>query len=290
LKDNKIYKNFDSQPKISVIIFSYNFERYIRESIETVLNQSLSPFEIIICDDFSTDGSWEIISEYAKQYPEIIRSYRHEKNIGMQRNGAFGFKKIKGDLVSSIDGDDCWLPQKLEMEWKALQKYPAARAAYSNVYITDVYGMRTSKWYDGKGAKPPSGDVFVKVFSKYFFQNIRSVFRNELVYRSALETIGFHDKNLQIYLDWDLKIRLTAQFPVVYSGETLVEYRDHEHGIHNLSCEIHYKDILDIYKKNLPLIAFRTKQEAFQIKQGIASFLKRLMPDRLLPFELANVK
>ena len=126
--------SIDSLPKISVFIITYNFAKYLRECIESVLAQTLRPFEIIICDDHSTDDSWAIISEYARRHTELIKAYRQKKNIGPARNGNFGRKIAKGDLFAGIDGDDRWLPRKLEMEWKALQRHPDARIAYSNVY------------------------------------------------------------------------------------------------------------------------------------------------------------
>ena len=176
-------------PKISVIIYIYNHERYLKDCIESILSQTLPPFEIVICDDHSTDDTWSIISHYEHEFPKVIKAYRHSKNMGMHYNANFGLKTAKGDLITSLGGDDRWLPQKLELEWKALQKHPDAKIAYSNVYTIDAHGRRTGIWYNGKGSVPPSGDVFVEVFSKNFFPNNRSVFRNQLMCRTASNEI-----------------------------------------------------------------------------------------------------
>ena len=77
-----------------------------KECIESILAQRLKPLEIIICDDHSLDGTWEIIMRYWRRYPALIRPFRHRKNVGPARNGIFGQKKIKGDLYAWIDGDD----------------------------------------------------------------------------------------------------------------------------------------------------------------------------------------
>ena len=181
----------DPLPRISIVIVTYNFGRCLRECIESVLSQTLEPFEIVICDDHSTDNSWAIIKEYSQQYPRLIKAYQHEQNMGPYYNGAFGVKVASGDLVSFIEGDDRWLPQKLELEWKALQRHPEAQIAYSNVYTIDAEGNRTGIWYyDGKGPAPPSGDVFIEVFSRRVFHNTRKTFRNELVRRLAHDEEG----------------------------------------------------------------------------------------------------
>ncbi|MEA3486298.1 MAG: glycosyltransferase family 2 protein, partial [Thermodesulfobacteriota bacterium] len=259
-------------PKISVVIFSFNFENYLEECIESVLAQTLGPFEVIICDDCSSDESWTIISEYAGKFPVLIKPYRHERNIGMQRNGNFGLMKAKGELVSWLDGDDRWLPRKLELEWKALQNCPDARIAYSNVYTIDTAGNRTGIWHVKNGPNPPVGDVFVEVFSRRFFNNTSSLFRNELVHHSVYDEVGYFDENVEIFIDYDLKLRATSQFLVTYSGQPLIEYRFHEQGIHNSPPENLDRDQLYVYKKNLHLLDSRPEQEAIEIKRQWTAF------------------
>jgi glycosyltransferase involved in cell wall biosynthesis len=261
-------------PRISVVIVNYNFSRYLRECIESVLAQTLQPCEIVIYDDCSTDESWNIITEYSQRLPHLIVAHRQQKNAGMQVNGNAALRRAQGELVCWLDGDDRWLPRKLELEWEVISRNPQAKIAYSNVYSINAAGQRTAIWYDGNGPEPPSGDVFVQVFSKRFFPGNRSVFRNPLLYRSVLEEMSYHDEQVAIYIDWDLKIRLTALYPVAYSGEALVEYRIHSEGIHNRPMLQHCRDLLVIYHKNLPLLANRTAAEAGMIETEMASLLK----------------
>jgi glycosyltransferase involved in cell wall biosynthesis len=273
-------------PKISVVIFTYNFGKYLRECIESVLAQTLHPFEIIICDDHSTDDSWAMISGYSQRYPELIKSYRHEKNIGPVPNNTFGLRRARGDLITWLDGDDRWLPRKLELEWKALQRNPEARIAYSNVYIIGAEGNRTGIWHDVEGPAPPSGDVFVEVFSRRFFANTRSVFRNDLRYRYTSDEIGYMDENLDSYMDWDLKIRLTERFRVVYSGEALVEYRINDGGLSYGDLEKQVRAMRDVYEKNLPLLNHRSPTEATRVRCHIESLLALQQTNHPLPMAL----
>ena len=111
-----------NRPRISVVVYSYNFEKYIADCLDSMVAQTLQPFEIIVCDDCSTDSSWQIIQTYKDRYPSLFRIFRHEKNLGHLENGAFGKDQIRGDVCSFMDGDDRWLPTKLEREWEALVK------------------------------------------------------------------------------------------------------------------------------------------------------------------------
>ncbi len=267
-------KTGQASPTISVIIYTYNNEAFVSDCVESILTQTLSPFEVIICDDHSLDGTWAIVETYQKKYPHLIRAYRHDKNMGMHFNANFGLQQAKGDLINSLGGDDRWLPRKLELEWKALQDHPEAKIAYSNVITIDSRGDRTGIWYDGSGPELPSGDVFVQVFSKKFFPNNRSIFRNQLIYRSVYEEVGGYDFNIPIHIDWDLKVRQTCRYKVAYSGEALVEYRIHGKGVHNQSQENLFVSEKAVVDKNLKLLESRSASEAEEIKKGIKDLLE----------------
>ena len=214
--------NSINTPKISVIIFCYNFEKYIGECIQSILNQTLTPHEIIICDDHSTDESWKIISKFRTKNPDIVRAFRHNKNIGMIHNCNFGLGQSRGDFISWIDGDDRWLQHKLEVEWETLKRNPECKIAYSNVFTIDKNGNKTSVWHSDNDLKLPCGDAFIPTFARRFFPNNNNVFRNELIYREVYEKIGSRNVDLNIFIDWDFKIRATAKFPIIYTMTKLI--------------------------------------------------------------------
>lgn len=242
-------------PGISVIIYVYNHEKYISECIDSILQQTLQPAEIVICDDHSTDKSWQIIKDYENKHADLIKAFRHKKNMGMQYNANFGVCVSNEELFSSLGGDDYWLPEKLQKEWEKLKDNPSAKIAYSNVITVDAQGKKTEVWYHGKGEQPPSGDVFIPVFSKRFFNGNRNIFRNQLMYRFAFDEVGGYDENIPVHVDWDLKIRLTAKYKVVYSGAKTVVYRIHSDGVHNSMRDKLYDSALTIIKKNKHLLA-----------------------------------
>ncbi len=109
--------------KISVIMLTFNHGPFLNMAIEGVLNQQTDfPFELIICNDASPDNSDGIIQSYSKRYPEIIRYYRHDKNIGFVENQRFAFQQAAGKYVAYCEGDDFWTDKnKLQFQFDFLE-------------------------------------------------------------------------------------------------------------------------------------------------------------------------
>lgn len=105
--------------KISVIMTSYNYSQYIKEAIESVINQTYTNWELIIVDDFSTDNSREIITEYAKT-DKRIKPVFHNKNLGLAQAIQTGLKNSNTDWVAFLESDDLFLPNALEEKEKAI--------------------------------------------------------------------------------------------------------------------------------------------------------------------------
>ena len=86
-------------PKFSVAIITYNQEKFIGRALESVLVQKKWVYEIVICDDCSQDNNWNIIMDYYHKYPEIIRPFRNEKNLGIYGNIERTWQECTGDLI-----------------------------------------------------------------------------------------------------------------------------------------------------------------------------------------------
>jgi len=126
-------------PKVSVPIITYNQVKFIRQAIESVLMQVTDfDFEILVGDDFSSDGTRDIIQEYADKYPGKVIPVLHEKNLG--RNGLFNtletYRLAKGKYIASMDGDDYWTsPEKLQKQYDFLESHPDFAICYNNALI-----------------------------------------------------------------------------------------------------------------------------------------------------------
>ena len=103
------------QPLVSIIIATYNGEKYLQQQLTTIINQTYKNIEIIICDDASTDGTIEIIKEFSKKNRNVSY-FINEKNKGVNKNFEEGFLKANGDFIAIADQDDIWLPDKIETQ------------------------------------------------------------------------------------------------------------------------------------------------------------------------------
>ncbi len=113
-------------PLVSVRMITYNHEPYIAQAIEGVAKQETKyPFELIIGEDCSTDGTMEIVLEYQKKYPDIIRIITSDKNVGMKKN-SFRIRKVcRGKYIAFCEGDDYWHhPDKLQKQADYLESHP----------------------------------------------------------------------------------------------------------------------------------------------------------------------
>lgn len=120
----------NSNPLISVILTTYNLEEFVEESINSILNQTYTNFELLIVDDGSTDKTKEIIEDIAEKDKRIkFFSILHTGLPASVRN--FGIKHSKGELIAFIDGDDLWTKRKLEDQLMRLKKNPDSVLVYS---------------------------------------------------------------------------------------------------------------------------------------------------------------
>ena len=105
-------------PKVSVLMITYNQERYISQAIESVLSQQTDfSYEIVVGEDFSTDNTREVCREYQQRYPDKIRLLERDKNLGMAGNFLSTFKECNGQYLAVLEGDDYWVnPHKLQSQ------------------------------------------------------------------------------------------------------------------------------------------------------------------------------
>lgn len=123
-------------PRVSVVLSSYNHEKYIGAAIESVLNQTFSDFELIISDDCSTDRTWEIIQSYTDPR---IKAVRAPKNARTQTFYA-AVQMASGDYLAVHHSDDLWLPEKLEEQVRWLDAHPETVAVFTRVAAVDEDG------------------------------------------------------------------------------------------------------------------------------------------------------
>jgi len=110
--------------KISIVMTVYNGERYLKEQIDSFLNQTLLPDEIIIVDDCSSDKTIEIIEKYKKNFSDKIKFFKNEHNLGFTKNFEKAILKSSGDVIFLSDQDDFWYKNKIQTVIKKYETYP----------------------------------------------------------------------------------------------------------------------------------------------------------------------
>ena len=125
------------EPKVTIVCITYNQEKYIKDAIESFLQQKTSfPFEVIISDDCSTDNTAGIIKEYAQKYPNLIKPIFREENLGVMKNFIDTLSQVKTKYAIVNEGDDYFSDEnKLQIQYDFLEKNPQYSACFHPVKI-----------------------------------------------------------------------------------------------------------------------------------------------------------
>jgi glycosyltransferase involved in cell wall biosynthesis len=223
---------------VSVIIIFLNEEKFIQEAIESVLSQTYEHWELLLVDDGSTDRSTEIARWYAEKYQSKVRYLEHggHDNLGMSASRNLGVRHAKGTHIAYLDGDDVWLPNKLERQVAILESQPEAvivcaplQSWYSwtgnteDMHCDALYGV-------GSSGVHPYGDTLVRppVLLNLFLRDERFIPSSVLVQRDVIESVGgyedvFHDG----YSDAVVFVKICLTSTVFVSNECLYKYRKH---------------------------------------------------------------
>jgi glycosyltransferase involved in cell wall biosynthesis len=200
---------------VSVVIPAYNAERTIRETLVSVLRQTMADFEVIVVDDGSTDATAEVAASLADPRLRVLR--QHNTGHAGARNS--GIEAASGKYVAIVDADDLWLPRKLETQLGFLSSNPNVRALHSGaVHVDDsLRPLFIGRCPDGKNTLL---DVLI-------FRGLPGIMCTLIAERALLDEIGRFDASLIILQDWDLAIRMARRGELHSISEPLALYRVH---------------------------------------------------------------
>lgn len=203
-------------PAITAIIPTHNRASWLRESVESVLNQSYQDFELVVVDDGSTDQTPEILSAYAQQCQVLT----HSQNQGVSAARNTAIRQTDSDWVAFLDSDDQWLPQKLERQMQMIGMNPEIC-----VNFTDEIWIRNGKRVNPKKKhEKKQGWIFQPSLSLCLMAPSTILIR-----RDVLEVTGLFDETLPVCEDYDLWLKITARFPVHLLNEKLmIRHGGHE--------------------------------------------------------------
>lgn len=198
------------QVKVSVIVPVYNRKRTIKRCINSILSQTMPPFEVIVVDDGSTDKTIELIENISDKIRIIKQNHR-----GAQAARNLGIINAKGDYIAFLDSDDKWLPNLLEVEINQLLKYKDDYFIYSDCYVHENGKLRL--W------KLPESNTYVSLLmqSGPMFQSM--IAKKELFYK-----IGLLDENVVSFQEWDTAIQLAKVSEGIHVHRPLFVYYLHD--------------------------------------------------------------
>jgi glycosyltransferase involved in cell wall biosynthesis len=199
--------------KISVIIPTYNRSGKLRGSVESVLRQTYTDFELLIVDDGSQDDTREVVKAMAIE-DDRIRYIRQEINQGASAARNEGVRQAKNPLIAFQDSDDMWRRDKLEKQMIYLNRHPKYAMIYCPVLVHEGQGHRVpdEDWTDLEG------QIFPRLLLHNTIDTPAMLIRRECF----LETGGF-DTGLRAHEDWDFALRFSRKYEIGYVNEVLVD-------------------------------------------------------------------
>ena len=241
-------------PKVSVIIPSYNHDKFVRESIQSVLDQTYQDFEIVITDDGSRDNTVEEIKKFKDKR---IRLFVLEENKGAVYATNHCIQKAKGEYVTLLNSDDAYYPDKLEKQVKYLDTHPD---------IAAVFGFAQAMDSDSKEIIPNfdyfepvnlnrTSDEWVKTF--YYRGNLL-IHPTIMIRRKVYDDIGLYDYRLAQMPDFIEWLKLSFKHNFYVMPEKLIKYRTHRTNTSSTArkgvkdrLSFEYRFLLEQYYENV---------------------------------------
>jgi len=215
-------------PKVSVLMPSFNYARYLPASIESVLSQSYSDLELIITDDCSTDESREIVEQWRRLDRRVV-PVLHDVNHGLARARNSGLAVSSGEFIALCDADDLWMPDKLKTQMECFQAQPELGLVHSDSAIIDGDGKLTGERFSSllhRKGQATSGNLFEVLCERNFLCVPTVILRRE-----AIQYAGGFEESLRSLEDWVCWTKVSRKYPFLYIEDALVQYRIHGAGL-----------------------------------------------------------
>ncbi|MBA4854077.1 glycosyltransferase [Emticicia sp. BO119] len=265
-------------PVVSVLMPVYNAERYLKEAINSILNQTFKDFELVILNDASGDSSKDIILSFKDTR---IKYIENEQNKGLSFSRNRLLSEARADYIAWLDADDIAYPTRLEEEHRFLKEHTSFAMVASWARLIDAEDRPTGNFI--KSYIPNEYLSALLLFVNYFVQS------SVLLKKSCLPEVHYRPE-FPPTEDYDLWVRIAANYPVAILSKTLVDYRIHTANISSVQQQKSEKAVKlnhQIQLENLGIlpsdeevnlhynIAFR-KAESLVFLQQTANWLQRI--------------
>jgi glycosyltransferase involved in cell wall biosynthesis len=246
-------------PSLSVIIANYNNQKYIAECLDSVLNQTYRDLEILVVDDCSTDVSPDIIHAYASKHPGRIKTIYQNSNRGVSYSRNAAIVASTGKYITTLDSDDYYFnPEKLQNEMALIERHAKLHSkdicAFSNTVLVDADNTFLQESTTADLLR--EGDILEPIITRSC-----AIPRDFIMPRSAYFAVGGFDLSLNLYEDWDLKIRIASKYAFYYTGTYGTAYRRHNKGLSSAPLPEHVTAMEIIFSKNIHMISEKSQSK-----------------------------
>jgi len=218
--------------KVSVIILTYNFDKFVQETIDSVLRQTYKNIEIIISDDGSTDKTPEILLDYANKYPKLIKLVLNKVNSGVAFNFNQAYLIATGEYLATLSGDDLMYPDKLKKQVDLMEHNDNCVVCHHDAIVFDSTtkekkGLFSQIYGPGKNIKA-KGDFKLK------FDPGARMLPSTFMYRKIACPATGHDERLGVMAEMAFDVEVALKGNICYIDEALGAYRRHDKNITNI--------------------------------------------------------
>lgn len=203
-------------PLISVVMPTFNREMFLREAIQSVLDQTFRDFELIIIDDGSTDGTKDVVNSF----PDHRIHYIYQSNRGRSNARNHALHIARGRYIAFLDSDDLYLPDKLQLQVDFLNMHPEFSMVYTSAYCMDETGALLHDSY----AATVSGDIYQEIA---FYVPVTITLPTVMVSREVFEKVGGFDEKMDRFEDTDMWRRIAKEVLVGAMPEYTCLLRTH---------------------------------------------------------------
>lgn len=238
---------------ISVIICTYNGEKYIEEQLNSLKRQSIFIDEYIICDDNSLDNTCNIIENYIKKNPELnINLFRNSKNKGVIKNFEFGLKQASGDYIAFCDQDDVWLPNKMELSLNKIQEMEEKYGknmpllVHTDLVVVDEnLDIINQSFFKQEGLNVYKDENILKAL---FLQN--NLVGCTMFFNKIAKNLSLPFPEHIIMHDYWLGLVVACKGKIEFINQGTIKYRQHKKNVVGAKTYISINSLKKIFNKN----------------------------------------
>lgn len=265
-----------SKPRVTVIIPCYNAERYLAQTLESVLSQNYNSFEVIAGNDGSSDNTALILQQYSDRIKVV--SHPDSGNHGQAATFNLCLQNADSEYIAFIDSDDLWEPDKLRRQIDILDRHPEVGLVYTN---GDIINEEDKILYSFLGTEHEEANRIDHILLDCYIRTPSTVIvRHEILKKAGDFKVGI------IPADHDMWIRIKEISHFYFLNEKLFRYRVHEHQISQNSAEKQWRDgfgVLERALKRYPYPPFVRRKRLAVIHYRLAEIGKKKRKLRLLP-------